>query len=80
MKRKVLIVLALWLVPLGSGFAQEKEIRPDVRAFEHADKYAKFKRQRELFHNKADKELKVQRLVDQEAEDAEEVGQINVKF
>lgn len=74
MKKKIMVMMcSLWLAMAVISFAEEKN-GPDlsVSAYKYANENAEFKRNRDFFNNKANKEIRAQRLAQKAAEEAEE--------
>ena len=94
MKKKMMVMMcSLWLAMAVISFAEEKtEPDPSVLGYKYANENAEFKRSRDFFNNKANKEIRAQRLAQKESEEAEEKekaedeaqdkgeGQVKVRF
>lgn len=73
----------------GEGNVSQAQPDPSASAYEHANENSKFKRNRDVFNNKANKAIRAQKRVDKEdaktKKKTEEIqdkgeGQVNVKF
>lgn len=75
------------------SFAEEKKgPDPSISAYKYANENAEFKRSRDFFNNKANKEIRAKKLAQKESEEAEEnekaqeeaqdkgEGQVKVRF
>ena len=94
MKKKIMVIVCSLLLAMPVlSFAQEKgEPNPNASAYEHANENARFKRNEEVFNNKANKKIRAKRLTEKKAEEAAEAkkkaeeaqdkgeGQVKVRF
>ncbi|MFA5059197.1 MAG: hypothetical protein WC676_01020 [Candidatus Omnitrophota bacterium] len=91
MKKKIMVIGCCLLFSVSVlGFARnEKSPRPNMSAYEHANEKAKFKRTRDEFNSKKNKEIRAEKIAEKEVIKEEKKkeasqdngkGQFKVKF